>query len=276
MKKHYVATIFLTVLLISPFSKLYGAMVYSGTGTYEHGYMAGGVRISEKIHDTQFTNISIENTNPLYSSYSAVFEVDPVAETLIWRDFSGSINSSGIQLSDTQNYTIGFEKIVSLTTTVNIDPIEVQFDIPEGKVELTPGLDGKYFIEESPKIKKVGSVSGNYKIEGPTQEVNGEFLYEANFYYNEFSWAWELDTNNFPEELIIPGLGISNISTSDFNYFYQGVIDGVDMSLIIDSISVGSIASKELSMTPTPIPPAFFLLSSGMIGMIGLRKKFLK
>ena len=67
-------------------------------------------------------------------------------------------------------------------------------------------------------------------------------------------------------------VGATSGSVTQSLYKLNGLIAG-DVGLFTDAISITTNFNGSTTVSSTPIPPAFFLMGSGLLGMFGLRRK---
>jgi hypothetical protein len=158
------------------------------------------------------------------------------------------------------SYTLSADLSLNLFGAFNYDI--VMDDEPIG---ILPSIDPADYIGDGTSAM---SFSGETSISGDFGELN---LQDATLAYDILFTPSGVDD----EYLIsINALTLSDGNTAEFlaGIFDAFNIDGLPISLLQD-LPVVLSGNAELSADPVPIPAAIWLLGSGLIGMVGLRRR---
>jgi len=101
-------------------------------------------------------------------------------------------------------------------------------------------------------------------------KADGDGNYDILFNYNPSTKALQ---NLTSQTYLIAG--VSGISTGDFNFgSVGGALGSWNAAVHVQNTPSGGSGSGWVGGSPVPIPGAVWLLGSGLIGLVGIRRKF--
>jgi len=115
----------------------------------------------------------------------------------------------------------------------------------------------------------IGGSAGDTQVLQSTTNANS---YKVKTFAN--GWAGVFSAGFSDTEASLADLANGAI-TQDLYYWgnFAATGFGVKVGSITTNADGSSIVNYEAPAAPTPIPPAFFLMGSGLLGMVGLRRK---
>jgi uncharacterized membrane protein len=136
-------------------------------------------------------------------------------------------------------------------------------------------------------INDAGQLVGSYWVN--SNQMHGFILTGSNFVSIDYPGANRTWANGINDAGQVVGMyadssGIHGFFFSESTYTsidYPGAVDiepqGVnDAGQVVGMYRVSGITYHSFMATPVPIPPSVWLLGSGLIGLVGLRRKFFR
>ena len=151
--------------------------------------------------------------------------------------------------------------IIASASSFSKDGVSVAKDFSNSMIMLTPSLSGDAILYWVPPESVSLQISGKFFL------PNGEDTAHV-----------AIGTVLLSDPSTFKPLSGLDLSPSNFRYVFDEAVPYLDSShaLVFSAGREGGAAQLEafIIATPVPIPGALWLMSSGLVGLIGLRRKF--
>jgi len=203
-----------------------------------------------------------------------------------WSNFTTALNTAtGNSVSFTSNFS-------NLSEMMSYDAIFLQARETSSTLSATEVSNITAFAATGRKVLMIGEndnwLNWNQQI---TSIGGGSYSYMGYYLYDTATKTVDNALTAGADNVYLPAAGVAIGGTSLYNYNFatlwgsnQNILTILDINL--ESNAYWSSADNGAFTTnvaywladsnPVPIPPAFLLLGSGLVGLLGLRRKFSK